>query len=184
MSTNNRAADADADTIALLTKEEMLDFFTHSISPSSSQRAKLSVHLSANREVGKTADALKEPIALPEHAPTLSSHTISTSEHVRQLDIQGIVLGNETHRDGEPQRLGGLEDKFARANPKVQMGLDADLTHTNHAVMIEDCHAWRASMPISAGVRSVKTMEKFTEAGNEGGSIEESLGSCAIVHDT
>jgi hypothetical protein len=52
VSTNNRPVDSDAKSIALLTKEDMLDFITRKILPSSYQRAKLSIHIIAGETLG------------------------------------------------------------------------------------------------------------------------------------
>jgi autotransporter adhesin len=52
VSTNNKPVASDANSVALLTKEDMLDFVIRKILPSSHQRAKLSVHIIASGTSG------------------------------------------------------------------------------------------------------------------------------------
>ncbi|KAH8696868.1 insulin-degrading enzyme [Phaeosphaeriaceae sp. PMI808] len=113
-------AGSDAKAIARLTKETMLNFFARFISPSSPQRAKLSVHLVANGKSSKTATAEEE---------------LTPKRNIRALY--------------------SIDENSKYPN--------AGLTNTSHPVMINDCHAWRASMPTSPGVRPVKSMEEFAE---------------------
>jgi hypothetical protein len=78
----------DARTVARLTKSDMFDFFAHFISPSSSQRAKLSVYLVAGVQRSNTGAAFYHPNQATGSPPAtrlgndVEAGEISSSGHV------------------------------------------------------------------------------------------------------
>lgn len=90
-----------------------------------------------------------------------SSHTTGVDEGSTNLAAQAASSFHDAHVAGGLPPSRGLGHGAARDDPMIQDTLDVGMIVANQAVVIEDCYAWRASMPVSIGVRPVKTMEEF-----------------------
>ncbi|KAF2818106.1 LuxS/MPP-like metallohydrolase [Ophiobolus disseminans] len=124
-------ADTDAEEIRKLSKEDMIEFFADFISPSSSKRAKLSVHLISQAKSSETMLLGKIPAAATVHTPTLLPQDLSVLEGLRKPGFHSISPSNSKESDFK------------------------GLSNINHPVLIKDPYAWKASMCLSASVRPV-----------------------------
>lgn len=178
-------ADIDAAALEKLTKKDMVDFYTHYISTSSSQRAKLSVHLQAQAkakepsfEEKKTAAVAALKIILAEHKITPNDDTlqsrISQATSVDALPTQvDAHLSEDLKLDNtvadkvldEAKAALGVADSGLPAEPQA-LDETADVQSVidpSKPVLIKDVHAWKAGMQVSSGVRPVRALEEFVE---------------------
>lgn len=183
--TNNETADTDAEHLDKLTKKDMTDFYAHYISPSSSKRSKLSVHLQAQSKP-------KEPTLDEKKASAISALQVILSEHKieSKLDELQTRINDTSSAEAIPEAVStylgdvltlekevadkvldetkaalGVADSGLSAEPEV-LDETADVesvTDASHPVLIRDMHAWRASMQVSAGVRPVRNLDEFVE---------------------
>jgi insulysin len=177
----------DAEHIAKITKEEISAFYAHYISTSSSQRAKISVHLQAQSKPAETSLDDKKKAAMTAMGVILSQHKITASTEALQSPIDAATspseippaistfLSDVLKLDAplaaklldESKAALGLADAGLPAEPQV-----LDDKKTSYAesaagaaqpVLIKDVHAWRASMQVSAGVRPVRSLDEFVD---------------------
>lgn len=150
-------AQHDAANAKLLTKAEMLEFFDKYFSPSSSSRARLSVHLYArgSSEVdSKVVDLLKnlglEDVPKENRASLdlLEGH-LKTGQSVS--DDQRTVLLAQAKELGLPQ-----------ASPKVETSSN-ETPAIDAAVEITDGRQYKAGLQVSSGARPVKDLKEFEE---------------------
>ncbi|KAH5216199.1 hypothetical protein HBI62_168920 [Parastagonospora nodorum] len=178
-------ADTDAENLDKITKKDMVDFYAQYISPSSSKRSKLSVHLQAQSKPKEpTLDEKKKSalaavqVILTEHkiehkaedlqavvnnAPTAESlHDTFSSYFLEALKITPDVASKVLD---ETKAALGVADTGLPAEPAV-LGDSADaksVSDASHPVIIKDIHAFKANMQVSAGIRPVKNLEEFME---------------------
>jgi insulysin len=175
----------DAENIAKLSKQDMLDFYSHYISTSSSQRAKLSVHLQAQAKPAEPSLDEKKTSAVAALKIILAEHKISPNDEALQSRIDGVssadtlpeAISNFLTEDvkvekevankvlDEAKAALGVADSGLPAAPQA---LDAaadmeSVVDASHPVLIQDVHAWKASMQISSGVKPVRNLEEFVE---------------------
>ncbi|CAN9095880.1 unnamed protein product [Alternaria alternata] len=178
-------ADVDAATLEKLTKKDMVDFYNHYISTSSSQRSKLSVHLQAQAKAKepslderKTAAAAALKIILAEHKITANDEAFQTRiKDVSSKDAIPDAVATHLTDDLKVEKevankvLDGAKAALGVADsglPAAPQALDASadvksIVDASHPVLIEDVHAWKASMQVSSGVRPVRNLEEFVE---------------------
>jgi insulysin len=154
----------DAEAVALLTKKDMVNFFAHFISPSSPHRAKLSVHLIAKETSRKPKEQGRMAAFVPEHESPLSSRTTCIDEGSEDLDAQVASSIHDARIAGGAPPFCGLEDGPVGNDMEIQKKLGVGMTVVSQPFTIKDCHAWRMSIPVSAGVKPVKPMEEFAKA--------------------
>lgn len=150
-------AQHDAANAKLLTKAEMLEYFDKYFSPSSSSRARLSVHLYArgSSEVdSKIVDLLKN-LGL-EDVPKESRASLDLLEgHLKTgqsvSDDQRTTLLSQAKELGLPQ-----------ASPKVETSSN-DTSAIDAAVEITDGRQYKAGLQVSSGARPVKDLKEFEE---------------------
>ncbi|PON27902.1 insulysin [Trichoderma gamsii] len=150
-------AQHDAANAKLLTKAEMLEYFAKYFSPSSSSRARLSVHLYArgSSEVdSKIVDLLKN-LGL-EDVPKESRASLDLLEgHLKTgqsvSDDQRTTLLSQAKELGLPQ-----------ASPKVETSSN-DTSAIDAAVEITDGRQYKAGLQVSSGARPVKDLKEFEE---------------------
>jgi insulysin len=163
----------------------MTDFYAHFISPSSSKRSKLSVHLQAQSKP-------KEPTLDEKKQSAIAALQVILTEHKIEYkadDLQSLV-NNASTADALPDTFTtyfhdvlkitpevagtvldetkaalGVADSGLPAEPEVLSGnADAkNVSNASHPVIIKDIYAFKASMQVSAGVRPVKALEEFVE---------------------
>lgn len=150
-------AQHDAANAKLLTKAEMLEFFDEYFSPSSSSRARLSVHLYArgSSELDtKVVDLLKnlglEDVPKESRASLnlLEGH-LKTSQSV--LEDQRKSLLSQAKELGLPQ-----------ASPEAETSSDEG-SAIDAAVEITDGRQYKAGLQVSSGARPVKDLKEFEE---------------------
>jgi insulysin len=132
-SINECTASVDAATVEKLTKKDMVEFYSQYISTSSSQRSKLSVHLEAQAKANE---------------PSLDEKKTAAD---KVLDEAKAALS--------------VADSGLRAVPQAP-DVPADVksvVDASQPVLIEDVHAWKASMQVSSAVRPVRDLEEFFE---------------------
>lgn len=163
----------------------MVEFYNHYISTSSPQRSKLSVHLQAQAKAKepsidekKTAAAAALKIILAEHKITPNEEAFqkriadaSSNEEISKAVAGHLTEDLEVEKDvstkvlDEAKAALGVADSGLPAAPKP---LDAaadvkSVVDASHPVLIENVHAWKASMQVSTGVRPVRNLEEFVE---------------------
>lgn len=178
-------AEVDAEHLEKLTKKDMIDFFAHYISPSSSKRSKLSVHLQAQSKP-------KEPTLEEKKASAIASLQVILTEHKIELKLDELQtrVDNATSADAIPEaistylsdvlKLGpdvagkvldetkaalGVADSGLPAEPEV-LSETADVesvSDATHPVIIKDIHAFKMGMQVSVGVKPVRNLEDFVE---------------------
>jgi insulysin len=163
----------------------MVDFYSHFISTSSPQRSKLSVHLQAQAKAKEPSLDEKKTAAAAALKIILAEHKITANEEAFQTRIKS-ASSNEAISDAVASHLtDDLKVEKEVANkvldeakaalgvadsglPAVPQALDASadvkkVVDASHPVLIEDVHAWKASMQVSSGVRPVRNLEEFVE---------------------
>jgi insulysin len=163
----------------------MTDFYAHYISPSSSKRSKLSVHLQAQSKP-------KEPTLDEKKTSTIASLQVILTEHKIEPKLQQLQtnINASSSADAIPDAVAtylssvlnlepavaekvldetkaamGVADSGLPAEPEV-LNKTADVysvTDASHPVLITDIHAFKAGMQVSAGVRPVRNLEEFVE---------------------
>ncbi|KAH5619447.1 hypothetical protein HBI51_252370 [Parastagonospora nodorum] len=178
-------ADADAEHVRTLTKEDMVDFYAYYISPSSPERSKLSVHLQAQSKPKKLHLNEEKNSALAALQVILTKHRIE----YKLEDLQVLVTRGPTAEslpgtfckcfrdvlDISPEISGkvlkeieaalGVADSGLPAEPAV-LGDTADaksLSDASRPVLIKDILAFKASMQVSVRVQPVKDLEEYLE---------------------
>jgi insulysin len=163
----------------------MVDFYSHYISTSSSQRSKLSVHLQAQAKAKepsldekKTAAAAALKIILAEHKITANDEAFqnrikdaSSNEAISDAVANHLIDDLKMEKDvankvlDEAKAALGVADSGLPAAPQA-LDASADVksvVDASHPVLIEDVYAWKASMQVSSGVRPVRNLEDFVE---------------------
>jgi insulysin len=163
----------------------MVGFYSHYISTSSSQRSKLSVHLQAQAEAEepsfgekKTAAAAALKIILGEHKITANDETFqarikdaSSDEAVSDAVASRLTDDLKVKKkvankvlDEAKAELGNAESGLSVAPQTLDASADVkSVVDTSQPVLIEDVHAWKASMQVSSAVRPVRDLEEFFE---------------------
>jgi insulysin len=179
--TDLSTADTDAEYIGKLTKKDLTDFYAHYISTSSTQRAKLSVHLQAQSKPKEpTLDEKKQAaiaalsVILTEQKITpdtssIQSHIDNVSSAEGIADAVSAYLSTlsldksttDTMLDSAKAAL-GVADAGLPAEPEVKNDA-ASSSGAGQPVLIKDVYAWKAGMQVSAGVRPVRPLEEFVE---------------------
>jgi insulysin len=163
----------------------MVDFYNHYISTSSSQRSKLSVHLQAQAKAKepslderKTAAAAALKIILAEHKITAKDEAfqarikdVSSKDAIPDAVATHLTDDLKVDKEvankvlDEAKAALGVADSGLPAAPQA-LDASADvksIVDASHPVLIEDVHAWKASMQVSSGVRPVRNLEEFVE---------------------
>jgi insulysin len=163
----------------------MIDFFSRYISPSSSRRSKLSVHLQAQSKPKEATLDEKKESAIAALQVILKEHKIESKPEDIQSNIQkassadAITEAVESYLSGvltldkavlekvldETKAALGVADSGLPAEPEV-LKENADVesvVDAAHPVLIKDVHAWKTAQQLSAGVRPVKPLEEFME---------------------
>lgn len=173
-------ADADAEHIGQLTKKDMTDFYAHYISTTSSQRAKLSVHLQAQSKPKEPSLSEKKDAATAALTALFAEHKITSDTEAVKTRIDAVTsaveipaalstyldslsLGKETRDtifDSAKAAL-GVADAGLPAEPKTDS--EAQGAGAGQPVLITDVYAWKAGMQVSAGVKPVRPLEEFVE---------------------
>ncbi|KAF2746080.1 LuxS/MPP-like metallohydrolase [Sporormia fimetaria CBS 119925] len=186
-------ADEDATHIQALTKGDFTEWVRHSVSPSSAHRAKLSVYLTAQAKPSEpSADEKKEATLLAVTAILSAENLTPDTEKLspRLADSSaatpaGLVAAISAHLTedlkvsqeqvdkivDEAKAALGLAEVEEKLEHPVELKDDAlaavaENEHANRVsepILITDVHAFRASLPMSAGVKPVKDFSEYME---------------------
>jgi insulysin len=183
------AVEIDVANIEPLTKTDMKDFFMYFISPASPHRAKLSVHLIAQKQakkptlgekktqisttlttIFKAEDISPKHDALKTRIDAISSNAsipAAITAHLKE-DLQLNAVQVDKVADKATAALGladaGLPGEVVLSNEKMTaMGVQGG--HAREPALITDVHAWKAGSQTSTGVRPVRNLEVFMEGG-------------------
>jgi insulysin len=119
----------------MLTKNDMVDFYTQYISPSSAQRSKFSVHLHAQSKTNE---------------PALDGEK-SCAVAANQIELAKLAMD-----DANPSLPAESEVLSEFSNVRGS-------TEASQTVDITDIGAFKASMRLSTGVKPVRPLEEFVE---------------------
>jgi insulysin len=172
--------DHDVYQIDRLTKEGLIKFFDHYISPDSKARAKIAIHLVAqgapSSVVESTPLGAKNEMMLEALTKLFKAHSIDTD--VKKL---GSQLEHLTISVSNPAPLAEAVMSYlvkdanvpeAKAKTVVQGLTDADgfggaevksKNASEPPSTIEDVHAFKASLNVSAGPQPVKDLSEFED---------------------
>jgi len=163
----------------------MVDFYSHYISTSSSQRSKLSVHLQARGKANEPSLDEKKAAAAAALKIILAEHKITTKDEAFETRVkdassnEAISAAVASHLTDdlnvekevankildEAKAAWGVADSGLSAAPQA-LDASADVksvVDASQPVLIEDVHAWKASMQVSTGVRPARNLEDFHE---------------------
>ncbi|KAF2871159.1 Metalloenzyme, LuxS/M16 peptidase-like protein [Massariosphaeria phaeospora] len=185
-------ADTDVKHIEPLTKQELVDCYTHYISPSSPHRAKISVHLQAQSKpadptaseqktkaltmlptilraesIVPNAAALEPRIAAISPAAEQPGSAIAAAISAHLTDDLQLEQAKAAKVLDETKAALGLADAGLAAEPQVLAdgNVERVLGNGTTPVIIADVHAWKAGLQMSTGVRPVKNLEEYLEGG-------------------
>ncbi|KAK5085689.1 metalloprotease [Lithohypha guttulata] len=176
--------DTDVESIRKLSKQDMQDFFHQFIDPQSPTRAKLSVHLVAQKVAKLETSPADQKQQLAEMlsqyltgqgAQVESAALQSSFSDIEVHDQAGVLaacktsIGSALPENKRDEVLQGLE----KALPQVFVGLKIQAPEkveqletaleTPKAVVIEDVHRWKAGLQVSAGVVPVTDIKDFQD---------------------
>lgn len=163
----------------------MIDFFNRYISTSSSQRAKLSVHLQAQAKAKEPSIEEKKTSAVAALQIILTEHKLKFDEAAFQARIANVSSNDDISKavssyltedlkvekdvaskvvDEAKAALGVADSGLPAAPRPLDAAADVgSVVDASHPVLINDVHAWKASMQISTGVRPVRNLEEFVD---------------------
>ncbi|PHH58811.1 hypothetical protein CDD81_4365 [Ophiocordyceps australis] len=159
---NFEQAQVDASTIQLLSKSDMVEFYAQFLSPSSSSRARISIHLHA-RAAGELDRKLTD------HLRSLGLQDVP-QEKRQSLDLLECYVKDEL-RMAEEEAQSVLSDvkelglcRTARGTESGDVGTE-EVQAVDCAQEITDARQYKASLMASAGARPVKEVCEFVESG-------------------
>lgn len=184
----------DAERLAKVTKEEMIEFFDQYIDPDSKRRAKVSVYLRAKANSEEVANNISAAEQKEGFFSLLSQFFTAIEVPVEPEKVQGQFKNVDISKGNQSDILTALRAYLAKdaglAEEKVtaiieqaklmlgqilsQLGIksaDAGKTTPPEAVpppaiepvIVEDVHAFKASLALSAGARPLRDLSEYEE---------------------
>jgi insulysin len=165
----------------------MKDFFMYYMSPSSPHRAKLSVHLIAQKRAKELTLAEKKDRASTILATIFKESNITPNDDALKTRIDSISSeaaipsAISAHLKDDltlaADQVEKITDEAMAALGLADSGLSGEVVLADDAmtitgvqggrskepVLITDVHAWKAGLPMSTGVRPVRNLEEFME---------------------
>ncbi|KAF2021275.1 hypothetical protein BU24DRAFT_416934 [Aaosphaeria arxii CBS 175.79] len=179
-------ADEDVEQVGLLTKEDLKTFYAQHISPSSSRRAKLSVHLIAQAKPKEPTAEEKKTQAIAALTTILTEEKLTADPEklkARLTDAADISEAVAAHL-GEDLKLEkekaekildeakaalGLAEVESKLGEPVKLQTTGDVAEqvakANAPVIITDVHAFKASLQLSTGVKPVRDLAEYVDDG-------------------
>lgn len=176
--------DVDVEHIRKLTKQGMQEFFARYIDPQSPTRAKVSIHLNAQKVVDpkSTPEGQKEELValLAKHltaqgAEVEASQLAGAMKDISAHDQGGIVLacktaiGSSLPENKSDEILADIKKALPQVfvqlkiqEPSQELNL-APALETSKPVVIDDVHKWKAGLHISKGVLPVTDIKEFQD---------------------
>jgi insulysin len=178
-------ADEDVKHTEPLTKQSLQECFAHYISPASTHRAKLSVHLIAQAKPKEPSEQEKIGSAIAKITTILKEENITpdleklktrfTDPAAFETAINAYVTEDLKLEKAQADKildeakaalgLAELEKKLE----DIQVLEDGDVEHkvaevkAGEPVLIKDVHSWKAGLQMSTGVRPVRDLADFLE---------------------
>lgn len=176
--------DVDVDIIRKVTKEEMVEFFAHYIDPESTTRAKLSIHLNAQKiadpeiSPGEQREQLSTMLAkyLTAQGAEIQEDKLTTAfKEVAPHDQAGIVsivkttIGSSVTQTQLDEIVAELEKAMPQIfvalkikAPEEEEGLE-EAPKTSEPVLVEDVHKWKAGLRVSQGILPMSDIKDYME---------------------
>jgi len=177
--------EVDVEHIKKVTKQDMQEFFARYIDPTSPTRAKLSIHLSAQKVVKDEQPSpheQKEQLAgvlgqylTAQGAEVQQQHLTTGLNDVAPYDQSGILSSCKTAvgLSLPENKLSEVLTELEQALPQLFLKLkikapsqDAKLSEapkTTEPIVIEDVHKWKAGLQVSKGVVPVTDIKEFQD---------------------
>lgn len=180
-------AETDVKNLEPLTKAEMKEFYLRHISPSSPDRAKLSVHLIAQKQAKEpTLEEQKTKMAVVLQAifeaERLTGNETALASRIEAMTSKSDIPAVISAHLKEDIKLGAEQvdkvfDEAQAALGLADAGLSGDVVpadeamtvtgvqggHAKEPVLITDVHAFKAGLQLSTGPRPVRNLEEFME---------------------
>ncbi|KAF2465191.1 LuxS/MPP-like metallohydrolase [Lindgomyces ingoldianus] len=169
-------ADEDVKHIEPLSKQHLIDFFTHYISPRSTSRAKLSVHLVAQAKPKESTAEEHKLQAIQTVSTILAAENITPNTEKLRTRLLPLAFDPESLKTGdavsnallahlsEDLKLGKEVVDKVLDEAKAALGLAVEKA-VGGPVQIKDVHIWKAGLQMSTGVKPVKDLGEFMEGG-------------------
>jgi insulysin len=186
--TKRITADEDVKHIEPLTKSELKECYAHYVSPASSHRAKLSVHLVAQAKPKEQTPEERKSEAVTALTTILAEEKIKPDAKQLQSRISGSEVAGEgksivdaisTHLTQDLKLEKAVADKVLD-EAKAALGLaevgrklehlevvdkvDGEL-NAGQPVLIKDVQSFKAGLQMSAALRPVRDLSEFVEGG-------------------
>lgn len=177
--------DLDVEHIRKLTMQDMQEFFTKYIDPQSPTRAKLSIHLNAQKvaKAENSAEEQREQLVdmlakylTAQGAEVQEDKLTEAMANTEPHDQAGIVLACKTAVGSSlpENKLEEVVAELEKAIPQVFVALKIKAPEqemegveqppmVKEQVVIEDVHRWKASLPVSAGILPVEDIKRFQD---------------------
>jgi insulysin len=177
-------ADHDVEHLKPLTKQDIIEFFNHFISPTSPTRAKLAVHMLAqsspatekNEQVVKLVSELLTANKVDVKDEDLQKHFDAVEKPAKQEDLVAVLstyLGElkleanlvaKVVEQGKAALAAALiETESQREVVEADGETHVKLGNGTTPIVIRDVHAWKAGLEVSKGARPVQDLSEFEE---------------------
>lgn len=176
--------DVDVEHIRKVTKQDMQDFFARYIDPESPQRAKLSIHLNAQKVVKDEQPSPEEQ--KKELAESLGQYLIAQGAEVQKEQLAtnlndiaphdhvGILAACKTAVGSTlaGTKLSEVLAELEQVLPQLFVKLKIKTTEeeklleppkTSEPITIDDVHRWKAGLQVSQGVVPVTDIKEFQD---------------------
>jgi insulysin len=165
----------------------MKEFFMHYISPSSPHRAKLSVHLIAQKQAKEPTLEEKKTQMSSIIAAIFKAESITPNDDALKSRIDAITSNADipsaisAHLKEDlglsAEQVDKVADEATAAMGLADAGLSGEVVNADEKmtvtgvqagsakepVLITDVHAWKAGLQMSTGVRPIRNLEEFME---------------------
>ncbi|KAI9770841.1 MAG: Insulinase (Peptidase M16) [Geoglossum umbratile] len=170
----------DVAQVKLLTKSNLLDFYSRYIFPSAPLRSKLSVHLLAKKKSTTTPDPPPDP---PEPPTTTVAETpaslTSPNSTTKKLSRTSFISLFQRYTKTLPSTLLAfsrhllvvlriIKPHVAKAAPVTEAVNEEDRKVVKEVEVIKDVQRFKAGLPISLGITPVMELEEFLDVGEQG----------------
>lgn len=176
--------ETDVEHIRKVTKQDVQEFFDHYIDPQSPTRAKVSIHLDAQKVVKdeSSPEEQKEELAeklskyfTAQGAEVQQDKLLSAFKDVAPHDQAGIISASKTAMGSSipESKADEIAQELKNALPQLFVVLkikapeqEEDLEpapKTKAPTVIDDVHRWKASQQVSRGVLPVEDIKQFLE---------------------
>lgn len=178
--------DADVEHIRKTTKEEMIEFFARYIDPESTTRAKLSIHLNAQKIADPeiSTDEQREQLTgmlakyLTAQGADVDQHMLTTAfgdaaPHDENAILEAVKTSIVSSSISENQ-VSEIMSELEKALPQVFVALKIkapggeeneveEAPKVSEPTIIDDVHKWKAGLRVSQGVLPMVDIKQFQD---------------------